>query len=37
MKNTDEQTCEVMESRMNDVILKLNQTHDGFEADKLQS
>jgi len=37
MKNTDKQICEVMESRMNDVILKINQTHDVFEADKLQS
>jgi len=37
MKNPNLQICEVMESRMNDVILKINQTHDIFEADKLHS
>lgn len=37
MNNPKVQICEVMESRMNDVILKINQTHDIFEADKLHS
>jgi len=37
MKNPNLQICQVMESRMNDVILKINQTHDIFEADKLHS
>jgi hypothetical protein len=37
MKNPDVQICEVMENRMNDVILKINQTHDIFESDKLHS
>jgi hypothetical protein len=29
--------CEVMESKMNEIIDKINQTHDIFEADKLHS
>lgn len=37
MKNPDVQLCEVMETRKNEVILKINQTHDIFEADKLHS
>jgi hypothetical protein len=37
MKNPDINICEVMESKMNDIILKINQTHDIFEADKLHS
>ena len=37
MKNPNLQICEVMESRMNDIILKINQTLDIFEADKLHS
>ena len=37
MKNPDVQICEVIESRLNEVILKINQTHDIFEADKLHS
>jgi len=36
MKNS-EVICELMENKMNDVILKINQTHDIFEADKLHS
>ncbi len=37
MKNPNLQISDLMESRMNDVILKINQTHDIFEADKLHS
>ena len=37
MKNPNVQICQVMESRLNEVILKINQTHDIFEADKLHS
>ena len=37
MKNPDIQICEVIESRLDVVILKINQTHDIFEADKLHS
>jgi hypothetical protein len=37
MKNPDVQICEVMETRMNEVILKINHTHDIFESDKLHS
>jgi len=37
MKNPEINICEVMESKMNDIILKINQTHDVFEADKLHS
>jgi hypothetical protein len=37
MKNPIVQICELMESRLNDVILKINQTHDIIEADKLHS
>ena len=35
MKNSEINICELMESKMNEVILKINQTHDIFEADKL--
>jgi hypothetical protein len=37
MKNSDSPICEVIESKMNEFILKINQTHDIFEADKLHS
>lgn len=37
MKNPDIQICELMESRMNEIILTINQTHNIFEADKLHS
>ena len=37
MKNPDVEICDLMESKMNGVILKINQTHDIFEADKLHS
>ena len=31
------QICELMESRLNEIILKINQTHDIFDSDKLHS
>ena len=37
MKKPDIQVCELIESKMNEIILKINQTHDIFEADKLHS
>ena len=37
MKNPKINICELMESKMNDIILEINQTHDVFEADKLHS
>ena len=37
MKNPSVQICELMESRLNDIILKINQSHDIFESDKLHS
>ena len=37
MKNPEIKVCELMESKMNEVILEINQTHDIFEADKLHS
>jgi len=37
LKNPEAQICELMESKMNGVILKINQTHDIFEADKLHA
>jgi hypothetical protein len=37
MKIPDIQICEVLESKMNEVILEINQTQDIFEADKLHS
>ena len=37
MKKTDLRICEVIESKMNEIIDKINQTHDIFEADKLHS
>jgi hypothetical protein len=37
MKNPNIQIYEILESKMNDTILKINQTHDIFEADKLHS
>jgi hypothetical protein len=36
MKNSDVAICELMENKMNEVILKINQTHDIF-ADKLHN
>jgi hypothetical protein len=37
MKIPDIPICEVLESKMNEVILEINQTQDIFEADKLHS
>ena len=37
MKMPDIQICELMKNRMNDVILKINQTHDILESDNLHS
>lgn len=37
MKNSDVRICELIESRMNQVILKINKTYDIFENDKLHS
>jgi hypothetical protein len=37
MKIPDIPICEALESKMNDVILEINQTQDIFEADKLHS
>jgi hypothetical protein len=37
MKNPEINICELMESKMNEVILEINQTRDILEADKLHS
>ncbi|HEX7818122.1 MAG TPA: hypothetical protein VF419_01970 [Nitrososphaeraceae archaeon] len=37
MKKSDVQICSLIESRMNNVVLTINQTHDIIEADKLHS
>ncbi len=37
MKNPDIFICEIIESKMSDIILTINQTHTIFEADKLHS
>jgi hypothetical protein len=37
MKKPDLKICDVMESKMHDTILKINQTHDIFHADILHS
>jgi hypothetical protein len=37
MKNPDIQICDLIESKMNEFILKINQTYSIFEADKLHS
>src|SRR4029078_11557455 len=37
MKNPEIDICELMESKMTEVILGITQTHDIFEADKLHS
>jgi hypothetical protein len=37
MKNSDSPICEFIESKMSEFILKMNQTHEIFEADKLHS
>ena len=35
MKNSDIEICEFIESKMNEIILKINKTYSIFEADKL--
>jgi hypothetical protein len=37
MNNPDIPICDSIESRMSDIILKINQTHSIFDADKLHS
>jgi hypothetical protein len=37
MKNPDVEICSLIESRMNNVVLTINQTHDILEADKFHS
>ena len=37
MKNPNIQICALIESRMNNVVLEINQTHSVFEAYKLHS
>ena len=37
MNNPDIPICDRVESRMSDIILKINQTHSIFDADKLHS
>jgi hypothetical protein len=37
MKKPDIQICDLIEFKMNEIIIKINQTHDIFEADKLHS
>ena len=37
MKNPDIPICEIIESKMNEIILNINQTHTIFEVDKLDS
>ena len=34
MKNSDIQICDLIESKMNEIILSVNRTHSIFEADK---
>jgi hypothetical protein len=37
MKNTDIPICDSIESRMSDIILKINQTHSILDSDKLHT
>jgi hypothetical protein len=37
MKNPEIQICNILESRMNETILKINQTHSIIQSDKLHS
>ena len=37
MKNTEIQFCDHIETKMNEIILKINQTYSILEADKLNS
>ena len=37
MKNPEIQICNILESRMKETILKINQTHSMMQSDKLHS
>ena len=37
MKNSEIQICDILESRMRETILKINQTHSMIQSDKLHS
>ncbi|HEY9399116.1 MAG TPA: hypothetical protein VIP29_04385 [Nitrososphaeraceae archaeon] len=37
MKNPDVEICNIIESKMNEIILKINQTYSISEADKMHS
>jgi hypothetical protein len=37
MRNPDIQICNLLKSKMNEIILKINQTYTIFESDKLHS
>jgi hypothetical protein len=37
MKNTDIPICDNIESRMSDILLKINQTHSILDSDKLHT
>jgi hypothetical protein len=37
MKNPDIPICDNIESRMSEIILRINKTHSIFESDKLHS
>ena len=37
MKNPEIQICNILESRMNATVLKINQTHSIIQSDKLHS
>jgi len=37
MKNSEIQICDILESRMKETILKINQTHSMIQSDKLHS
>jgi hypothetical protein len=37
INNPDVAICEVIESKMNEITLKINQTYSTFESDKLHS
>ncbi|HKQ20648.1 MAG TPA: hypothetical protein VJS91_01285 [Nitrososphaeraceae archaeon] len=37
MKNSETQICDILESRMKETILKINQTHSMIRSDKLHS
>ena len=37
IKNPDIQICDIIESKMNEIVLEINQTHSIIVADKLHS